>query len=248
MKLLILLITTALLVNKSGSSIIREYVLLDRSTYEYQGETHASITPRMKSEGDLSPFNMRFDYLLIKKGHFYKAPHFENTKKVLALYPDTAAMDQAFMNLLTEDTLLNHYFQTTYAGIFNNAEIKKSTFKEAEVMEVAARFFYCHDVNPDTSIQWHICLGINEVEKGDWHEDRTLAEAFAIEALFDDLLENNSPVMNDFDQNINKAQSKFEADLIDSDLYISKVQNQIYRDMEKSKALKKGLRKYYKSI
>ena len=52
--------------------------------------------------------------------------------------------------------------------------------------------------------------------------------------------------MNDFDQGINKAQSKFEADLIDSDLYISKVQNQIYRDMEKSKALKKGLRKYYK--
>jgi hypothetical protein len=51
-------------------------------------------------------------------------------------------------------------------------------------MEVSSKFFYCDQVNPDTSIQAYVCVGLNGVKEAKWNKDYTLLEAFCYEGIF----------------------------------------------------------------
>jgi len=170
----------------------------------------------------------------------------ERRKEIWNLYPDTLALNQRYVNEYLQDEKLNAYFEASFAAINDSKFTAALTFKEEELMEVASKFFYCDRVFPDTSIQSHVCIGLNGVNEANWVKDFTLLEAFCYEAIFDDLVKDTSELESVYLAQKKQACAKYKPTLANLDQYLLDVRKELFLRMKEERVLKSLLMDYYR--
>lgn len=114
------------------------------------------------------------------------------------------------------------------------------------MMLIASRFFLCDKVNKsDTTVGYHICVGINGQKELNSNRDYTTLEAFCFEAIFHFYKEGKPPFVTNFIRYIKNSTSKHKADFKDFNILLENVKRDCYRDMEKDEALRKSLLLFY---
>jgi hypothetical protein len=161
------------------------------------------------------------------------------------LYPDTTKLKRLYLNEYVQDKKLTRYFETTSAAITGSDHESIITFSTDELMEVASKFFYCDKVFPDTSVQTHICVGLNGVDEADWEKDYTLLEAFCYERIFNDLVKDSSQIDESYSVEKADACKKYRDSLTSLDEYLKDVRSELFRRMKNNAVLERALLDYY---
>ena len=154
-------------------------------------------------------------------------------------------MSEIYHQKLEKDTIVLGYLNSFINP--NKFLEKKVTYSKSELMKVASRFFLCDRVNPDTTIYWHVCIGLNGQEEEGWKRDFTLLEAFCFEAIFDGLRsknENKTRFMNNFLKFVKEAEMDFKN--LSFELMLEKARNEVFMKMENDNDLQILLLEYYK--
>lgn len=100
---------------------------------------------------------------------------------------------------------------------------------------------------PDTSIQAHICVGLNGIKEAEWENDYTLLEAFCYEGIFTAFDNKDSKLWDEFVSLKRKAAEKYKGGIVSLDGYLEKVKLELFKTMESSPILKQELMNYYKT-
>ncbi len=228
-------------------SVIRDHVTIKINTYEREGEMRATSMPELKPDSELINYKRRFDYLLINVPEIHLAEKSEQRNEIWQLYPDTIELKRLYLNKYIEDEKLVNYFEETLAAIENPNLDESTVFTSDELMEVASKFFYCDKVNADTSVQAHVCIGLNGVKEANWKIDYTLLEAFCFEGLFNDFDKDTSQVWESFISNKKKASLQSSTDITTLDQFLEDVKLDLFERMSNDEVIKKELLDYYES-
>lgn len=247
MSTVILMILWGTTLNLSGKKIdnsLQKYFEIKGEQIEYQGNIHKNIYPVIAKTTDsislfMNKYSRRFEYVVMNKtGAIFRDSTFQN------LFPDTIQMSKIYCEKLGNDKAT-----LTYLNAFINPckEGKKHLkYTQLELMEVASRFFLCDRINPDTTIFWHVCIGINGQNEAGWLKDFTLLEAFCFEAIFDGLQSNNrekSVFMNNFINYVGQAETTYKD--LPFELMLERSKNAVFKKMENDPDLQTLLLDYY---
>ena len=230
---------------KSNQSIIKENVVIDVYAYEYEGKIQASAMPELRQDSELTSYNRRFEYLLINVSQIHNQDHSERRKEIWNLYPDTTKLKELYLREYIKDDKLTNYFEITMAAITDTLIVVTSYFTEEELMKVASKFFYCDKVFPDTTVQSHVCVGLNGVSEANWDKDYTLLEAFCYEAIFDDLVSDTSKIEEIYSSEKKEACNQYKTSITSLDRYLIEVRNELFERMKNDPVLKATLLEYY---
>lgn len=228
-----------------NNDLIKNEVAIKIYTYQDSNAIKASAMPELKADSELQPFARRFDYLLINVSEIHQTDKFEKRNKIWSLYPDTIKLKRKYLNEFSTDKKLKHYFGKTYDAIQQNQSKKNVDYSTEELMEVASKFFYCDKVFLDTTIQAHVCIGLNGIKEAQWTKDYTLLEAFCFEAIFNDLDKDSSQVWESFGAIKSQSESYFQKDMQSLESYLENVKNEVFKRMKTDSILKKNLLDYY---
>lgn len=245
---IIILLRLILILNSScnsGKKLIEQYVEIEVSTYEDNSVIKASAMPNMKANSFLAPFERRFEYLLINVPKIHQPEKNKERNAIWSLYPDTIQLKCKYLKKFSRDKALTSYFKQTLQPLLDSTIKIAVHFTTDELLEVASKFFYCDKVLPDSSVQAHICIGLNGIKEANWQKDYTLLEAFCYEAIFDDLDEENSPIWNAFEKIIRESEQKHKSTFVSSEEYLEKVKFDVIERMKTSEILKLELLAYY---
>jgi hypothetical protein len=205
----------------------------------------ASAMPKLRSESKLNQYNRRFEYLLINVPEIHFPQKAERRKEIWDLYPDTTKLKRLYLNEYIHDEKLTNYFDLTKTAICNGNFESKITFNIDELMEVASKFFYCDKVFTDTTIQSHVCIGLNGISEANWSKDYRLLEAFCYEAIFNDLDKDISEIDESYSFEKKEACQKYKSMIVTLDLYLEDVRNELFVSMKNNLVLRTELLEYY---
>ncbi len=241
--LLISIVSISCLAQKK--SIIRDNVFIDISTYEEGNKSKADAMPMLKPNSELMPFKKRFDYLLINLSAIHSPHKAQERNEVWKLYPDTLTLSTLYLNKFVEDKKLVRYFEETAKYSKDSTLKRKTQFTQDELMEVASKFFYCDEVLPDSSIQAHICVGLNGIAEAKWKKDFVLLEAFCYEGIFTEFDNEPSRIWDIFVAEKKNSTEKFFTTMTSLDQYLLEVKLELFERMKNNSTLKKELLAYY---
>lgn len=227
-----------------NGSIIKEHVDIEFYTYEQDAKIKASAMPVLKPNRILQQFSRRFDYLLINTSKIHLPQKANKRSQIWSLYPDTAELKQRYIKIFIRDRKLENYFETTIGAIQNKTN-RKIKFSSEEMMEVASKFFYCDSVFPDTTVQSHICIGLNGTKEANWKKDYTILEAFCYEAIFSDIDKEHSAIDEEYTTEKQMACVKFKTSIASLNLYLIDVRNELFMKMKQNAIIKQALLSYY---
>lgn len=213
--------------------------------YEDSGKKKVSAMASLSADSPYWNVHRRFDYLILNAPKIHAPEEVDMRRTLFDLYPDTNLLKRSYIDQLSNDSTLQGYVRQTIEAIEKNASNKIQTFSKRELVEVASRFFYCDKVNPDSSVQAHVCIGLNGQRESNWQKDYTLLEAFCFEAIFSDFDQETSPIDLAFTQNKAKVCQKNLHHFSSDDAYLMKIRKDLYRKMFKDKRLQKSLMNYY---
>ncbi len=228
-----------------NNDLIKNEIAIKIYTYQDSNAIKASAMPELKADSELQPFARRFDYLLINVSEIHQTDKFEKRNKILSLYPDTIKLKRKYLKEFIHDKKLSVYFTKTYNAIEQNQSSKKVEFSTEELMEVASKFFFCDSVLPDTTVQAHVCIGLNGVKEAQWTKDYTLLEAFCYEAIFSDFDKDSSQVWELFGDVKSQSESYFQKEMQSLESYLENVKNEVFKRMKTDSILKNNLLDYY---
>ncbi len=228
-----------------NNSLINKHVDIKIYSYQDSNVIKATAMPELKPESKLQPFAIRFDYLLINISEIHQPSKFEKRNKIWSLYPDTIKLKRKYLKEFIHDNKLSSYFTKTYNAIEQNQSSKKVDYSTEELMEVASKFFYCDKVFPDTTIEAHVCVGLNGVKEAQWTKDYTLLEAFCYEAIFHDLDKDSSQIWESFGDIKSQSESYFQKDMQSLESYLENVKNEVFKRMKTDSLLKNNFLDYY---
>lgn len=191
-------------------------------------------------------YHRRFDYLILNTPVIHAPENGKWRSELFSLYPDTVALKKAYVSALTDDTVLQTYFQTTQKAILDPHSTDKSVYDRETLFEVASRFFYCDKVNSDSTVQAHVCIGINGVKDSTWKNDYTLLAAFCYEAIFNDFDQEFSMIDVAFTENKSGATEENRTQLNNKEEFLRLVRNDLYSKMAEDQRLQKVLLSYYR--
>lgn len=226
-------------------SVIKNNVDIEVYTYEEVGKTLASAMPKLSSDSELNPYRMRFDYLLINVPEIHSPSKAKLRKEIWSFYPDTIKLKRLYLKEYIKDERLRNYFEISKSAISNKTSKSEINFTTDELMEVASKFFYCDQVFADTTVQSHVCIGLNGVREAHWKKDYTLLEAFCYEGIFNDFDKELSPVDESYSFNKREACLKYKSTLQSLDQYLLDVRKELFTRMKNDSNLKKSLLSYY---
>jgi len=224
---------------------IADQVTIQVYPYDHEGETKASAMPEFQPEGVLTGFSKRFEYLLMNVSRIHLPEASDRRKEIWSLFPDTAELKELYLNEYIQDEKLTTYFDETIAPFLNPNIVRDRTYTSDEVMEVASKFFYCDKVEEDTSVQAHVCIGLNGVGEAKWKEDYTFLEAFCFEGIFHDLDKDSSKVWDSFISLQEESCRLYKVDLVTLDQYLEDVKLDVFEKMKNDSILKTKLLEYY---
>jgi hypothetical protein len=230
---------------RDNKSVIRDYVTIKIYPYEHENKMKASAMPELKANSELMMYSRRFEYLLINIPEIHLPGTSEERNEIFNLYPDTLEMKRRYLEKYVQDKKLAEYFEETIAPITNpDTEINK-TYTVDELMEVASKFFYCDEIAPDTSIQAHVCVGLNGVKEANWVKDYTLLEAFCYEGIFNDFDRENSQIWDSFVSKKKTSCELFRMKITTLNQYLEHVKLDLFEKMKNDEILKRELLDYY---
>lgn len=232
---------------QANKSVIRDHVTIKIYPYEYENKMRASAMPEIKTNSELMAYKRRFEYLLINVPEIHLPGKSEERNKISGLYPDTVEIKKLYLNKYVHDKKLAGYFEETIAPITNPDLKINKTYTEDELMEVASVFFYCDKVEPDTSIEAHVCIGLNGVKEAKWEKDYTLLEAFCYEGIFNEFDNENSKIWDSFVSKKKKSCERYRMNITTLNQYLEDVKLDLFKSMKKDEILKKELLAYYES-
>jgi len=228
-------------------SVIRDHVVIDVYASESGNKITAAAMPEIKKESNLMKYKARFDYLLLNISEIHQPYKAEERRKIFDLYPDTLKIKKLYIEKYVEDKKLVSYFEETIAPINNPGLKRTKAYAIDELMDVASKFFYCDKVNPDTSVQSHVCIGINGLKETKWTKDYTLLSAFCYEAIFDDSNTDSLRVSDSYVLEKRKSCAKFRKNITTLDKYLEDVKQDLFARMKSNAKLKEELLAYYEA-
>jgi len=226
-------------------SILRDTISFEITTYQNDNKTKASAMPQLKEGSELVAFKGRFDYLLLNIPKINGIDKFNERDSINSLYPDTSGIKQIYLDRYCKDKKLVKYFWETYEAIKSPDLQITHTYAVDELMEVSSKFFYCDLVNPDTSIQAHVCIGLNGVKEAKWEKDYTLLAAFCYEGIFHQFKSENSLLWDSFVAEKKRSCERFKMNITTLDQYLEDVKLNLFERMKNNHTLKKELLDYY---
>ena len=212
---------------------------------EYQGKQYPSIHPMLRKPlkdsvaSFMQSYRRRFEYILQNKTEF---------NDLANSYPDTIRINQAYAQRLAVNKPFLFYLSQLLEPLNTPASARLTTFKEDELMLVASRFFLCDQVRPDTTVSWHVCIGLNGMKEADWTQDYTLLEAFCFEAIFDKMFSKNSDenrYMYRFLEAVDESTKKRRTSMKDKEQLLEQVKMDVFKTMQSDPILRKHLIDYY---
>lgn len=219
-----------------------QYFNLQISKHFSNGRSYISTSTQIQNVANdqVSEFvkkhNLRFDYIISKT--FSSILHKEKTM-------DSAFLADKFCSFLSSDTFYNQFNRLTNADRDRTPK-EGLRFTTSEMMRVASRFFMCDQISEkDTSIGYHICVGINGISEMLVLRDYTVLEAFCFEAIFKNLRK-RSKFLRNFNAYISRASRQCKERFTNFKTYLNCVKNLCYEYMEKDDDLKVTLLEYYK--
>jgi hypothetical protein len=245
MRYLLVIILISGISCQAQESIIRDHVTIKIYTSENENKTSASAMPEIKTDSELKKYQRRFDYLLMNISEIHLPEKTKERNEIFNLYPDTSKIELLYLKKYIQDKRLVKYFEETFAPIHTpNLNISK-TFTMEELMEVASKFFYCDQVNSDTIIQSHVCIGINGVSETSWKKDYTLLAAFCFEAIFNDFEKETSQISELYGSEKKMSCNQFRGSITTLDKYLEDVKMDLFKRMKNNTILKEELLAYY---
>jgi hypothetical protein len=216
--------------------------------YPNTNDTNGGATAMVElaKSSPLWNYHRRFDYLILNTPAIHAPENGKWRSDLFALYPDTVALKKAYVSALTDDTVLQTYFQTTHNAIWNRQSSDKAMYDRETLFDVASRFFYCDKVNSDSTVQAHVCIGLNGVKDSPWKSDYTLLAAFCYEAIFNDFDHEFSIIDVAFTDNKSRATDENRSRLNNKEEFLMLVRNDLYVKMANDKRLQKVLLSYYR--
>lgn len=221
------------------------YFKIDGRFVEYQGKQYPSIYPMLRKPprdsvaSFMQSYHRRFEYILQNKTEF---------KDLANSYPDTIRINQAYVQRLAINKPFLSYLSQLLEPLNMPNVARLSTFKEDELMLVASRFFLCDQVRPNTTVSWHVCIGLNGMKEANWPQDYTLLEAFCFEAIFDKMFSKNSDenrYMYRFLEAVDESTRKRRTSMKDKEQLLEQVKIDVFQTMQSDPILKKHLIDYY---
>jgi hypothetical protein len=218
-----------------------EYFQITNDAYTLNGEQRKSINYDIKYvENDkVSAFIKnhpgRFQYLAFKT--FVSTV---NQYKTL----DSSTLSKKYSEVVVSDSFFHNFLLLT------NVEKDKDTashvhFTVPEMMKVASRFFYCDILNEkDSTVNAHICVGLNGVHELKLDVAYTPLEAFCFEAVFTNYFRNQKLNRN-FNQYIDNASAEEKINFKGFRAYLEAVKNKCFTSMENDAELKAMVINYY---
>jgi hypothetical protein len=171
---------------------------------------------------------MRFDYL--------------SFKTMMKLFPmketELSQKEERYRSMVSSRDFYTNFLSLT--GTLTNP--LKPGFSKTELMLVASRFFYCDKVNPDSSVSYHICVGINGQHLIVPTRDLTSLEAFAIEAIFY-YMDHDKDFFNHTNKNVREISEEERRSYTDKSSYLTRVRDRCFALIEKDAVLEKILLK-----
>jgi hypothetical protein len=244
-KYLFLLILIPGISCRAQNSIVSDNVTIKLYTYEEHNEVKAAAMPEIKDGSKLNLYKRRFEYLLMNISEIHSPEKASERNEIFKLYPDTLKLKQNYLQKYANDKKLVSYFEETYAPICNQNFQNKNVFTEDELMEVASKFFYCDQINPDTTVQSHVCIGINGIGEADWKKDYTLLSAFCFEAIFNNLDLETSQIRESYYFEKKESCQQFKRNITTLDKYLEDVKLDLFTRMKNNATLKEKLLAYY---
>ncbi|HYG50330.1 MAG TPA: hypothetical protein VD905_05475 [Flavobacteriales bacterium] len=187
----------------------------------------------------------RFDYLLLNISEIHLPSKAEERNAIFNLYPKKSKIKKLYLEKYIQDKKLAAYFEEAIAPINNPKTAINKTYSADELMEVASKFFYCDRVNPDTSVQSHVCIGINGLKEAKWEKDYTLLAAFCYEAIFADLDKDTSQISEAYTNEKKISCQKYRKNITTLEKYLEDVKLDFFNRMKSNAVLKAKLLTYY---
>jgi len=224
---------------------LNNYFIIKGVETEFEDRVFKNIYPEIINHFDdslgvfMNKYSRRFEYILTNRtDHIFKDSIFQD------LFPDTVRMSRIYNQRIGEDKLLLKYLNS-FANP-NNVASDKIVYTNPELMAVASKFFLCDRVNPDTTINWHVCIGLNGQQQAGWEKDYTLLEAFSFEAIFDGLRsqdESKTQFMFKFLEFVKQAEEDYKD--LPFEMILENSRDDVFRKMELNSELKGLLIQYY---
>lgn len=221
-----------------------DYFTLGVSEGEYEGMKSKSYWPVVLNKNDefgkfVRKHGERFDYILFREHAAFD--------EVGTFYPDSSKIQNAYCQKVVGTEKIRNYFSALSPETLVTWQ-KADTFSVEELLLTASKFFYCDGLDAkDTTIQWHICVGINGQNEYKSNRDLTLLEAFSIEAIMHYLSHAKDPeFLIHFDHYSSQMTKTRKTGFKDFDSYLLEIRNLCYMEMQNNGDLKKKLLKYYR--
>ncbi len=221
------------------------YFTLKVNEVEYNGKKTKACSPQIIyfKKDRFSKFarkhNLRFDYIIFK--------HALKFNKIAENYPDTIKIHQTFCDSIINQKNTQYYLGSLTPKSLLKRTISKDTFSMKEIMLVASKFFYCDKINrKDTSIQSHICIGINGQNEFKSERDLTVIEAYCYEVIFHYLIKKNDPKFyTEFYKFKGALIKEKKSEFVDFDSHLLLIRKLCYSEMENNVDLENKLKEYY---
>jgi len=224
---------------------IENYVVIKVYPYEHEGKMSASAMPELQLDSNLMSMKKRFEYLLMNVSEIHLPEKSERRKEIWNLYPDTPELKRLYLSEYVQDEKLVKYFEESMAPIENPNIKRNKVYTINELMDIASKFFYCDKVEADTSVQAHICIGLNGVGEANWEKDYTLLEAFCFEGIFHYLDKDSSQIWDSFVSKKNESCQQLKENITTLDQYLEEVKLDVFEKMRNDIVLRQELKKYY---
>ncbi len=188
-----------------------------------------------KKQAFFRKFRRRFDYILVNKVNVEGADLYQ-------MRNDTAALNRRFCELFTQQKEVSGYFD-----VLSNAQTgTQQIFTIAEMMQVAARFFWLQHTEADGWLLYK-CIFNNGQKESNYEKDYSVLEAFCFEAIFSYLYKRKTPRFSiAADTYFDEVSAEVPDSKRQDPAIILAARQNLYQKMEKDADLQKALLKYYR--
>lgn len=159
------------------------------------------------------------------------------------------AEDATTIKTKFQEYLLSENFYKQFTLLINPSKTNPRAnliFSKEEYFHTGSLFFICDEVNKkDTSINYHICVGINGIPDHDKTNEKLALQALCFEAIFKNIIGSKSLLLKSFDSYISKAATKYRRSFVDYNSYLQNVRHTCFKDIEYDKNFQKILMTYY---
>ncbi|MBO9659381.1 MAG: hypothetical protein J7527_11205 [Chitinophagaceae bacterium] len=241
-----ILLTFITLQSAAQNADLTGYVGLDVRYYQEEGARYLGVSPVLiTSKNDaisqaMKKYPRRFRYLLMNYTKFQGV--YEQ------YYPDTIGINRLYTQNLAADTSFLRFYKYII-NPFTQKQPEALRFSLQQMMQVAARFFYCQSLSDDQRVISTICIGRNGLKELSVSTDQPLLEAFCFEAIFEKYYDKNGKkniFIGNFLSCISEAEKLYsDQKTLNPDVYLSSIRTYCFEKMGNDKSLRQSLVDHY---